>query len=223
VAEAGRPGRPARPRPAIGPGGRPPRKVLVRRSAVALALILLLGLAKLVVSQGIIKVHSTSPPGRAVAAGLLIGGVPTDVDLQELAAGFRVDGVVNLSSPDVAEQVTAASLHQGYLYLAVRPDAAPTWRQLRVLVSFMRGHTAAGALVYLHDDGGGGRAVTTAAMLLLLRGQAWPAVSAEMTPAELGSLCECQRLAIKRLRSALHPIGHSSAGNPYAAARLDPW
>jgi hypothetical protein len=217
------PPRPAWVRPAIGAGGRPPRKVLVRRSSVALALILLLGLAKLVASQGIIKVSSTSPPGRAVAAGLLIGGAPTDFELQQLAAGLRVDGVVNLSAPDVAEQVTAASLHQGYLYLAVRPGTAPTWRQLRVLVSFLRGHTARGGTVYLHDDTGGGRAVTTAAMLLLLRGQAWPSVSAEMTPAELGSLCECQRLAIKRLRSALHPIGHSSAGDPYAAARLDPW
>jgi hypothetical protein len=222
MAEAGRRRR-ARLHPAIGAGGRPPRKVLVRRSAVALALILLLGLAKLGVSQGIIKVRSTSPPGRAVAAGLLIGGAPTDVDLQELAARFRVDGVVNLSSPDIAEQVTAASLHQGYLYLAVRPDTAPTLPQLRVLVSFMRGHTAKGASVYLHDDVGGARAVTTAAMLLLLRGQAWPAVSAGMTPAELGSLCDCQRLAMKRLWSALHPIGHSPAGNPYAAARLDRW
>jgi hypothetical protein len=90
----------------------------------------------------------------------------------------------------------------------------------------MRTYTAGGATVYIHDNVGGGRAVVTAAMLLLLRGQAWPAVSAELTKAELGSLCDCQRRAIDRLVLALHPSGtsgRSPAHDPYAAARLDPW
>jgi hypothetical protein len=213
----------ARWRPAIGPNDWLPRRVRLRRGTVALALILLLVLAKVLVSQGIIKIISTTPPLDTVAAGLLVGGAPSDSDLLLMTTDFRVGGIVNLTGPNVAEQVTAASLHQGYLYLPLLPDKAPTWAQLRVLASFMRAHTAGGASVYVHDDVGGGRAVTTAAMLLLLRGQTWPAVSAEITPAEFGSMSTYQQLAIRRLRSALHPNGHSSAGNPYAAARLDPW
>jgi hypothetical protein len=223
VSETGRPWRPARPGPAIGASGRLPRRVRLWRGAVALTLILLLVLAKLLVSQGVIKVSSTRPAVHAVGASLLIGGDPADSDLEALAADFRVDGIVNLDTPSVAEQVTAASLHQGYLYLPLLRDASPTWAQLRVLARFMRGHTAGGAVVYLHDDVGGGRAVVTAAMLLLLRGQTWPAVSADLTPAEMGSMCDCQQRAIERLRSALHRKDHASAGNPYAAARLDPW
>jgi hypothetical protein len=223
VPETGRPRWPARLSPAVGAGGRLPRRVRLRRSAVAVTLILLLGLAKILVAQGIIKVSSTRPAVDTVAAGLLIGGTPSDSDLGDLAADFRVGAIVNLDAPSVAEQVTAASLHQGYLYLPLLPDASPTWAQLRELASFMRVHTAGGASVYLHDDVGGGRTVATAAMLLLLRGQTWPAVSAEITSAEMKSMCDCQQRAIKRLRSALHRNGHLSAGNPYADARLDPW
>ena len=219
--------------PAIGAGGRLPGRVRLRRGAAAIALLLLLGSAKLLVAHGIIKVSSARPPGHLVAAGLLVGGAPTDADLQALAAGFRVDAVVNLTAPSVAEQAAAASLHQGYLYLAVAPNTAPTWAQLRDLAAFMYGHTS----VYLHDDSGAGRAVVTAAMLLLLRGQDWSAISAEMTPEELGALCECQRRIIRWLSSALHPrgptagdpypSGRAAAGNPYAnpyvGARLERW
>src|SRR5207245_4678396 len=179
-------------RPASGAGGRLPGQVRLRRGAAAMALLLLLGSAKLLVASGIITTSSARPPGHVVAASLLIGGAPTDGDLARLAAGYRVDGVVNLSAPSVAEQVTAASLHQGYLYLAVAPNTAPTWAQLRDLAAFMRGRTA----VYLHDDVGEGRARVAAAMLLLVRGQDWSAISATMPPGELGGLCECQRRVI---------------------------
>lgn len=210
-------------RPAIGAGGRLPRRILIRRYALALVLLLLLGFGKILIAQGAVKVVSITPPDRVLTAGLLIGNTPRDTDLQEFAADLKVDGVVNLSSPDVAEQVTAASLHQDYLYLPVPPNDSPTWSQLRSLVTFMRRHTGQGASVYVHDDVGGGRAVITAVMLLLLRGETWPAVSAEFTPAELRTMCNCQRLALARLRSALQHIGQSPAANPYAAARLDPW
>ena len=177
----------------------------------------MLGLARLLVSVGVIQVSSPRPAVQTVAPGLVIGGAPGDADLQDLASGFRVDGVVNLDAPSVAEQATAASLGQGYLYLPLPQDASPTLAQLRVLARFMRRYTAGGDSVFLHDDVGGGRAVTTAAMLLLLRGQRWPAVSAELTPAELASLSEGQRKAIKRLEAALH-----TARGP-GAVRLDPW
>jgi hypothetical protein len=213
----------ARVRTAVGAGGRLSGWVLTRRYALALVLILLLGLAKILVAQQVVSVATVAPPEHVVTSGLLIGGTPSDADLVELAADLKVDGVVNLAGPDVAEQVTAASLHQGYLYLPVAPNTAPTWSQLRELAAFMRRHTAGGSSVYLHDDVGGGRAVTTAEMLLLLNGRGMPAASADMTAAERGSMCDCQRLALKRLSSALHPAGHIPAGDPYAAARLDPW
>jgi hypothetical protein len=194
------------------------------RGIVAVTLALLLGVAKLLVSLGIIQVSSPGPAVQTVVPGLLIGGAPSDSDLRDLAGGgYGVDGVVNLAAPSVAEQVTAASLHQGYLYLGLREGASPTWAQLHVLASFMRRYTAGGGSVYLHDDVGGGRAVTTVAMLLLLRGQTWPAVSAEVTTADLGSLGAGQRLAIRLMEAALHPAGRLSPGNPYAGARLDPW
>jgi hypothetical protein len=61
-------------------------------------------------------------------------------------------------------------------------------------------------------------------MLLLLRGQTWPAVSAELTKADLNSMCDCQQRALQELRSALDPAGHAlAAADPYAAVRLDPW
>jgi hypothetical protein len=209
--------------PAIGAGGRLPRWVLVRRYALALALILLLGLAKILIAQKVVSIVSVTPPDRVVTSGLLIGPAPGDTDLEEFAADLKVDGVVNLAAPSVAEQVTAASLHQAYLYLAVPPCGGPTWAQLRQLAGFMRLHTERGGWVYVHDDVSGSRVVITAAMLLLLRGQTWAAVSAEITPAALQSLCAHQRLTVEQLRSALRQAGRSPAGNPYAAARLEPW
>jgi hypothetical protein len=189
--------------PAIGPGGRLPRWTLVRRYALALALILLLGLAKMLIAPGVDNVVSMVPPDRVVTPGLMIGAAPTDTELQELAADLGVDGVINLGAPSVAEQATATSLHQAYLYLAVPQGDAPTKAQLRLLAGFVRRCTERGGWVYLHDDVDGGRAVTTAAMLLLVRGQPWAAVSAQLTPAALGSLSDDQRLALNQLRSAL--------------------
>jgi hypothetical protein len=211
--------------PVVGGGGRLPRPALIWRGAVALAIVLLLLVAKLGVSHGIIKVRTPVPPSRLVVAGLLVGASPSDGDLQQLAADFHVDGVVNLSAPSVAEQAAAASLHQGYLSLPVPRNGSPTWPQLRRLAGFMHRYTARGSSVLVHDDVGGGRAVVTAAMLLMLRGQAWSVVSAELTPEDLKSLCDCQWRDIAKLRSALNPAGPRTrkAGDPYAAARLDPW
>lgn len=189
--------------PAIGRGGRLPRRTLVRRYALALALILLLGLAKMLITPGVNNVVSMVQPDRVVTPGLIIGAAPTDTELQELAADLKVGGVVNLGPPSVAEQATATSLHQAYLYLAVPQGDAPTQTQLRLLAGFVRHYTERGGWVYLHDDVDGGRAVTTAAMLLLLRGQPWAAVSAQLTPAALGSLTDDQRLALNQLRAAL--------------------
>jgi hypothetical protein len=205
LAEIGEPRWLADLSPAIGPSSPVSGRVRLRRGTVTLALMLLLGLAKLLVSVGIIQVSSLRPAVQAVAPGLVIGGAPSDADLQDLAADFRVDGVVNLDGPSVAEQVTAASLHLGYLSMPLPQDASPPRAKLHVLLGFMRRYTAGGGWVYIHDDVGGGRAVTTAAMLLLLRGQNWPAVSAEMTTEDLGSLSGGQRLAIKGLEAALHP------------------
>ena len=219
VPEVGRPQ--ARVNLAIGPGGRLSRRILVRRYAFALTVVLLLGLGKLLIAQQVVSVETAAASDRVVASGLVIGAAPADSDLQELSADLRVDGVVNLGVPSVAEQVTVASLHQAYLYLPLPAGAAPTWTELRDLAGFVRRYRERGDWVYMHDDTGGARAVTTAAMLLLLDGQTWAAMSAEMTPAGLGSVSEPQRLALDQLNSALH---HSrSAGNPYAAARLEPW
>jgi hypothetical protein len=182
-----------------------------------LTLILVLGLARLLVSVGVIQVSSLRPAVQTVAPGLVVGSAPGDADLQDLASDFRVDGVVDLDAPSVAEQAAAASLGQGYLHLPLPPDASPTRAQLQVLARFMRRYTARGDSVYLHDDVGGGRAVTAAAMLLLLRGQSWPAVTAKLTTAELASLSAGQREAIRRLEAALH-----KAREP-GAVRLDPW
>jgi hypothetical protein len=208
--------------PAIGAGGRLPRGTLVRRYGLALVVILLLGLAKVLIAQKAINVFSLTPPERVVAPGLLIGPSPDDFDLVEFAADLGVSAVINMAGPNVAEQVTAASLHQRYLYLAVPPGAAPTWAQLLEAARFMHRSTERGGWVYLHDDAGGPRAVVTAAMLLLLRGQTWATVSAEVTPGALRSLDGPQRLALDQLRSALHLTGRSPVGNRYAAARPEP-
>ena len=220
--EAGRPWRLVGPSPAIGAWDPLPGHIRRRRGAVALTLMLVLGLARLLVSVGVIQVSSPRPAVQTVAPGLVIGGAPSDADLQDLASGFRVDAVVNLDAPSVAEQATAASLGQGYLYLPLPEDASPTRTQLQVLAGFMRRYTAGGRSVFLHDDVGGGRAVTTAAMLLLLRGQSWPAVSAEMTTAELAALSDGQRLAIKRLEAALRTV-RGPGRKAGAAVRLDNW
>jgi hypothetical protein len=219
---------------AIGPGGRLTRRTLVRRYAVALSVFLLLGVGKIVIQQKEISVTQVAESDHVVAPGLVIGPAPTDTDLQQLQLGLRVDGVINLAGPSVAESATVASLHQAYLYLPLTAGAAPTWAQLRKLARFVRRYRERGDWVYVHDQmaGAGGRALTAAAMLLLLDGQTWTAMSAQLTPAGLGSLDERQRLALEQLGSALHPIGPKNpknpkggqpAGNPYAAARLEPW
>jgi hypothetical protein len=211
---------------AIGPGGRLSRRPLVRRYAVALTVLVLLGLGKVVIQQKEISVNEVAATDHVVASGLVMGPVPTDTDLQQLQLGLRVDGVINLAGPSVAESATVASLHQAYLYLPLTSGTAPTWAQLRDLAGFVRRYRERGDWVYMHDDTGGARAVTTAAMLLLLDGQTWAAMSAQLTPAGFGSQDEQQRLALEELNSALHPAGpknRSSSGNPYAAARLEPW
>ena len=211
---------------AIGPGGRLTRRTLVRRYAVALTVLLLLGLGKIVIQQKEISVNEVAAFDHVVASGLVIGPVPTDTDLRQLQLGLRVDGVINLAGPSVAESATVASLHQAYLYVPLTAGTAPTWAQLRDLAGFVRRYRERGDWVYMHDQTAGTRAVTAAAMLLLLDGQTWAAMSAQLTPAGLGLLDERQRLALAELNSALHPAGPESrqpAGNPYAAARLEPW
>jgi hypothetical protein len=217
---------PVRGNPAIGADGRLPRRILIRRYALALVLILALGLGKILIANKAISTISLIPPDRVVTSGLLIGAAPADTDLEDFAADFSVDAVVNVGSPSVAEQVTTASLHQAYLYLAMPVGAAPTRTQLRPLAGFMRRYTKRGSWVYLHDDTGGPQAVTTVAMLLLLRGQTWAAVVNQITPAGLRSLDARQQLAVNQLISALHQAGPKapkSSGNPYAEARLEPW
>jgi len=217
---------PVRVNPAIGAGGRRPRRILIRRYALALALILALGLGKILIANKAISTVSLTLPDRVVTSGLIIGAAPADTDLEDFAADFGVDAVVNVGSPSVAEQVTTASLHQAYLYLAMPVGAAPTWTQLRPLAGFMRRYTERGDWVYLHDDTGGPQAVTTVAMLLMLRGQTWAAVVSQITPTGLRSLDARQRLALDQLNSALHqasPRARKPSGNPYAAARLEPW
>ena len=136
--------------------------------------------------------------------------------------------MVNLGAPSVAEQVTAAALHLAYLRLPVPLGGALTWRQLRVLVLFMRIHTTKGDSVYLHDDTGDGRAATAAAMLLMLRGESRGATAAGVgstgaeAEAEAGSGA-AQRVAIRQLGSALRPGHGPLPGNPYSAARRQSW
>ena len=220
------------PMPAIGPGGPLPRRVRRRRIAAALVLLLLLGVAKLEIPRAA-EAHLAAGPGRLVVPGLVVGAAPSDVDLEELADTGQIVGVVNVGAPSVAERVTAAALH-----LSVPRGGAPTWRQLRVLVLFMRIHTTKGDSVYLHDDTGDGRAATAAAMLLMLRGQsrygtiAGTASTGAGTGTSAGSgtgastgtgARSAQRLAIRQLGSALRPGHGPLPGNPYSAARRDSW
>ena len=218
---------PVQVRPAIGGGGRRARKVLIWQAAIAIALVLVLGIAKQVVAAREVGPDPLSTlGGGTVTPGLDIGGVPQDYQLQALAASYHVDGVVSLSGPSVAEQVTAASLRLGYLVLTVPPGAAPTWTQLWTLAGFMRTHARDGDDVYVHDDIGGGRAVATACMLLLLRGSSWASVQQHVTAPALGSLSQRQAQAIRQLISALQlrgRPGQPGQRNPYSNARIDPW
>ena len=107
VRETSGPWRPAGLNPAIGAGDALPGHIRLRRGAVVLTLILLLGVAKVLVSNGVIQVSSPRPAVQTIVPGLFVGGTPSDSDLQNLADGYRVDAVVNLDAPSVAEQVTA--------------------------------------------------------------------------------------------------------------------
>jgi hypothetical protein len=212
--------------PAIGGGGRQPRKILGWQAAIGIVLIVLLIVVKQAVAAretGGSNPLASLPGGQTVAAGLDIGGTPTDYDLQGLAGSYQVDGVVNLTGPDVAEQVAAASLQLPYVRLTISPGAAPTWTQLRTLAGFMHSHATRGFFVYLHDDAGGGRSVAAAAMLLLLRGGSWPAIREDFTAGELMSLSPAQSRAIGQLASALRSAGRPLPGNPYSGAKLAPW
>jgi Inositol hexakisphosphate len=214
------------PMPAIGPGGPLPRRVRRRRVAAAFVLLLLLGVAKLEIPREAAEALSAAGPGQLVTPGLMVGAAPSDADLEELADSGQIGGVVNLGSPSVAEQVTAAYLHLAYLRLAVPRGGAPTWQQLRVLVLFMRIHTTKGDSVYLHDDTGDGRAATAAVMLLMLRGESRSGASTGVssTGAEAGSGAgAAQRVAIRQLGSALRPGHGPLPGNPYSAARRESW
>ena len=211
--------------PAIGGGGRQSRRFLIRLGAVGFLLIITLVTAKHIIAAREIGQNplASLPAGRTVTVGLDIGGAPTDYALQALTNSNRVDGLVNIGEPDVAEQVAAASLNITYMHLPVDSGAAPTLIQLRTLAKFMRSHASGGAYVYLHDDAGGGRVVATAEMLLLLRGESWKHVQQEMTVGELSSLSASQSMAVEQLASALRSPGHSPPGNPYSGSRVYPW
>ena len=218
-------GLPAQARSAIGGGGRQPRKVLIWECAIGLLLLILMLPAKHVISARETGTNPLAalPGGNQIAAGLDVGGVPTDVDLTGLAGSYDVHGVINLSAPSVGEQVTCAYLHLSYMHLAVISSAAPTLAQLRTLATFMRSNTSDGDYVYLHDDGGGGTAVSTASMLLIMKGELWQTVQKDLTSGELASLTSTQNQAIAELTAALAARGHSLPGNPYAGARIYPW
>ena len=207
------------PMPAVGAGGSLPRRTRRRRIGAALVLLLLLGLAKAEIPRVAAEAYFAAGAG-LVAPGLVVGTAPADGDLEALADSGQFGGVVNLGSPSVAEQVTAAALHLAYLRLPVPPGGAPTWRQLRVLVLFMRIHTTKGDSVYVHDDTGDGRAATAAAMLLMLRGESRSGAVAAVGSTGLGA---GQRLAVGRLGSALRPGHGPLPGNPYSAARGFSW
>jgi hypothetical protein len=190
--------------PAVGAGGSLPRRSRRRRIGAALVLLLLLGLAKAEIPRVAAEAYFAAGAGRLVAPGLVVGTAPTDGDLEALADSDQFGGVVNLA----------------YLRLPAPPGGAPTWRQLRVLVLFMRIHTTKGDSVYVHDDTGDGRAATAAAMLLMLRGESRSDAVAGLSSTGLGA---AQRLAISQLGSALRPGHGPLPGNPYSAARRFSW
>jgi hypothetical protein len=205
---------------AIGPGGRLPRRVLLRRGAAALALVVLLALAQQAVSWQAARTSAETEPGQVIAAGLIVGAPPADYDLEDLASSLRVDGVVDVGPPSIAEQVTARSLHLAYLYVAVPTNGSPTLSELNDLNRFIRENTSDDKEVYMHDDGTWARVTTTAAMLLMLRGQSWTSVSARLAPAELRTMCVCQRRAVARFGSALaRSASHRDTGSHTSARR----
>jgi hypothetical protein len=208
------------PMPAIGPGGSLPPRIRRRRFAAAFALLLLLGVAKFEIPRAA-EASLAAGPGLPVrvAPGLFVGPAPGDGDLEQLADSGQIGGVVNLGAPSVAEQVTAAALHLAYLRLPVPLGGALTWRQLRVLVFFMRIHTTKGDSVYLHDTGDG-RAATAAAMLLMLRGESRFGTVDGVGSTGFGA---AQQVAIRQLGSALRPGHGPLPGNPYSAARRYSW
>jgi hypothetical protein len=208
------------PMPAIGPGGSLPPRIRRRRIGTALVLLLLLGVAKAEIPRVAAEAYFAAGAGRLVAPGLVVGAAPSDGDLQQLADSDQFGGVVNLGAPSVAEQVTAAALHLAYLRLPVPLGGAPTWRQLHVLVHFMRIHTTKGDSVYLHDNTGDGRAATAAVMLLMLRGESRFGAVAGVRSTGVGA---AQRLAIRQLGSALRPGRGPLPGNPFSAARRYSW
>ena len=225
ASEARLAGLPAPARPAIGGGGRQPRKVLRWQAAIALLLIIvLLGLKHFVASRAVgVNPLSALPGGNQVAAGLDIGGIPTDDQLEGLASSYGVDGVVNLTAPSVGEQVTCAYLKVSYMHAMVADGSAPTLAQLRALASFMRSRTSGDAHVFLHDGGGGGVAVATASMLLLMKGESWPLVQQELSSGEIASLTDAQRRSITELTSALEAQGQPVRGNPYSGVETGSW
>jgi hypothetical protein len=206
--------------PGLGPGGRLPRRVLLRRGAVALALACSLALAKQGVSWQAARVTTERQPYQAVATGLLIGPPPPDYNLRGLSSSLGVAAVVEVGPPSIVEQVTARSLHLAYLYLAVKTNGSPTRSQLNELDQFVRENTSGHKEVYMNDNGTWALVTTTAAMLLLLRGQSWTSVSTRLGAGELGTLCVCQRHAIARLSSALaRSASHQDASGHALAVR----
>jgi hypothetical protein len=208
------------PMPAVGPGGSLLPRIRRRRIGAALALLLLLGVAKAEIPRVAAEAYFAAGAGRLVVPGLVVGTAPSDGDLQQLADSDQFGGVVNLGAPSVAEQVTAGALHLPYLRLPVTLGGAPTWRQLRDLVLFMRIHTTKGDSVYLHDDTGDGRAATAAVMLLMLRGESRYGAVAGVGSTGFGAT---QQLAIRQLGSVLRPGHGPLPGNPYSAARRYSW
>ena len=212
-------------RPAIGGGGRQPRKVLRWQAGIALLLVIvLLGLKHFVAGRAVgVNPLAALPGGSQLAAGLDIGGIPTDDQLEGLTSSYGVDGVVNLTAPSVGEQATCAYLKVSYMHVLVATGTAPTPTQLHALASFMRNRTSGDAHVFLHDAGGGGVAVATAGMLLLLKGESWPVVQQDLSPGEISSLTAAQMRAITELTSALQAQGKPLRGNPYSGAETGSW
>lgn len=212
-------------RPAVGGGGRQPRRVLLWQAAIGV-LIIVLGLA----AKHVISSRETGnnplialPGGNVLAPGIDIGGVATDDQLIGLAGSYDIDAVVNLTNKSVGEQATCAYLHLSYVHMTVPSGAAPTLAQLHTLTSFMHSHTSHGAYVYLHDERGGGAVIATASMLLLLRGESWDAIQQTLDPGEISALTSTQMKAITDLTSALKVQGRSLHGNPYSGAKTDRW
>jgi hypothetical protein len=223
--EARSAGRPGQDRPAIGGGGRLPRKVLIRQSAIGLLLLVLMLGAKHVVSGRETGANPLAalPGGNQLTAGLDIGGAPTDIYLTGLAGSHGVDGVINVAAPSVGEQATCTYLQLSYMHMKLTPGVAPTLAELRTMAGFMRRNTSGGSYVYLHDEGGGAAAVSAASMLLLLKGEPWQAVRKTLTAGELATLSSAQTHAIAELTAALDDQGRPIPGNAYSGARVDAW